>query len=400
MRELQVLLFGRRAGTLTLAGQRLGFRYCAEWLAQPDAMALSLSLPLQAQPFDDHQARPFFAGLLAQVTARNDFARLAHPGSECAGAVRFLGAGQELPAAQAHAVRWLGDAEVLDLLEDRPMRGGTQTLRRALAGAPDRLPVVFDGARIGLPLGGTPSSHFLRAALPGVEHGVANAAFCTALAQVMGLRPAQTQFHAVQGRPFLLVERYDRVVDAAGRPQRLHQEDFCQALGVSPETRYQHQGGPGLAPCFDLLRRAARPARPQLLRLFDDAVFNALIGNHAAHTGSFSLLYAGKETILAPFDTFWSAAVHPALAPKMALAIGSQYDFSRLQARDWERFADGTGFSREHSRSRILELAESLPLAARRLHSAAGRVYSGNAVAERIVALITQRCALTRGLLG
>lgn len=58
----------------------------------------------------------------------------------------------------------------------------------------------------------------------------------------------------MQGRAFLLVERYDRVLkdDAQHQPQlqRLHQEDFCQALGVVPELKCQNEGGPGLAQCF------------------------------------------------------------------------------------------------------------------------------------------------------
>src|SRR5690606_16575688 len=120
-------------------------------------------------------------------------------------------------------------------------------------------------------------------------------------AEVMQLKPANSKIHAVRDRAFLLVERYDRVMDVSGRRQRLHQEDFCQALGVVPEMKYQNEGGPDLAQCFDLVRRATRPSAPQILRLFDAAIFNALIGNHDAHAKNFSLLYAGKAPVLAPF---------------------------------------------------------------------------------------------------
>ena len=86
--ELEVWLFDRRVGSLSLLNGRLRFAYAPDWLALPQAMALSQSLPLQAQPFDDHQARPFFAGLLPegqmrrliaqqfQVSGQNDFALL------------------------------------------------------------------------------------------------------------------------------------------------------------------------------------------------------------------------------------------------------------------------------------------------------------------------------------
>lgn len=84
--ELEVWLFADRVGTLALVDGRLNFSYAPHWLEQSDAVALSASLPLQAEPFDDHKARPFFAGLLPegqmrrliaqqfQVSGQNDFA--------------------------------------------------------------------------------------------------------------------------------------------------------------------------------------------------------------------------------------------------------------------------------------------------------------------------------------
>lgn len=65
--ELEVRLFSSHVGTLVLTDGRLGFRYASTWLAQSNAVALSASLPLQAEPFDDRQARPFFAGLLPEA---------------------------------------------------------------------------------------------------------------------------------------------------------------------------------------------------------------------------------------------------------------------------------------------------------------------------------------------
>ncbi|WP_159915768.1 type II toxin-antitoxin system HipA family toxin [Pantoea sp. 18069] len=409
--ELGVWLFADRVGTLALVDGRLNFCYAPDWLLQPDAVALSISLPLQAPPFDDRQTRPFFAGLLPegqmrrliaqqfQVSGQNDFALLDHIGGECAGAVTFLETGQALPVpTRNHDVQWLSDEEVaaiLDELPRRPMLAGKDGLRLSLAGAQDKLPVVFDGARIGLPLNGTPSSHILKPAIHAVEDSVTNEGFCMALAEAMQLKPAKSEVHAVLGRPFLLVARYDRVVDAPGHRQRLHQEDFCQALGVVPEMKYQNEGGPDLAQCFDLVRRATRPSAPQILRLFDSVIFNALIGNHDAHAKNFSLLYAGKAPVLAPFYDMLSTAVYPTLTPKMAMKIGSKYKFSEVQARHWEQFAESVGLSKAQSKRRILELAKSLPPTANGLRSAPGLGFAGNAVVERIMALIEQRCALT-----
>ena len=409
--ELEVWLFADRVGTLALVDGRLSFRYAPGWLSRPDALALSASLPLQAEPFDDRTSRPFFAGLLPegqmrrliaqrfQVSGQNDFALLDHIGGECAGAVSFLEPGQALrTSAQGDDVQWLSDEEVVALLDElprRPMLAGRDGLRLSLAGAQDKLPVVFDGERIGLPLDGTPSSHILKPAIHAVEDSVINEGFCMALAEAMQLKAAKARIHVVLVRCFLLVERYDRVVTAPGHRQRLHQEDFCQALGVVPEMKYQNEGGPDLAQCFDLVRRATRPSAPQVLRLFDCVIFNALIGNHDAHAKNFSLLYSGKPPVLAPLYDTLSTAVYPTLTPKMAMKIGSKYKFSEVQARHWDQFAEAAGLAKAQAKRRILALAKSLPASARKLQSEPGHNFAGNGVVERINALIEQRCALT-----
>jgi serine/threonine-protein kinase HipA len=408
--ELDVWLFADRVGTLALVEGRLNFRYAPDWPSRPNAVALSTSLPLQAEPFDDHKTRPFFAGLLPegqmrrliaqqfQVSNQNDFALLDHIGGECAGAVTFLEPGQILPAPAHDDVQWLSDDEVVAILDElprRPMLAGFDGLRLSLAGAQDKLPVVFDGSRLGLPRNGTPSSHILKPAIHAVEDSVANEGFCMALAEAMQLRPAKSKIHVVLKRPFLLVERYDRVTDAEGQRQRLHQEDFCQALGVVPEMKYQNEGGPDLAQCFALVRRVTRPSAPQVLRLLDYVIFNALIGNHDAHAKNFSLLYSGKTPVLAPFYDTLSTAVYPTLTPKMSMKIGSKYKFGEVQALHWNQFAEGLGLAKAQTKRRILELAKSLPPTARKLQSDPVHGFVGNAVVERIISLIDQRCALT-----
>lgn len=190
--ELDVWLFADRVGTLALVEGRLNFCYAPAWLLLPNTVALSTSLPLQAEPFDDHKTRPFFAGLLPegqmrrliaqqfQVSGQNDFALLDHIGGECAGAVTFLEPGQPLPKSAIEDVQWLSEEEliaVLDELPRRPMLAGKNGLRLSLAGAQDKLPVVFDGDRIGLPRNGIPSSHILKPAIHAVEDSVINEGF-------------------------------------------------------------------------------------------------------------------------------------------------------------------------------------------------------------------------------
>ena len=58
----------------------------------------------------------------------------------------------------------------------------------------------------------------------------------------------------------LLVSRFDRVVDGAS-VQRLHQEDFAQALGLGPHLKYQRNGTPSR--CFSAAMPTGTAASPK-----------------------------------------------------------------------------------------------------------------------------------------
>jgi serine/threonine-protein kinase HipA len=423
--QLEVWLLGSHVGTLMQMDGRLAFSYAPAWLQRAAAGAatvpLSQSLPLQAGPFDDRATRPFFAGLLPegekrrlvakalQASRQNDFALLDGIGGECAGAVTLLAPGQTPTAPIQHAaVRWLDERALLHLLDEmpqRPMLAGQEGLRLSLAGAQDKLPVVVEPAagnvplRIGLPLFGAPSTHILKPAIAGVDGSVFNEAFFMTLAGALKLPVAPAQIQRVAGRTVLLVQRYDRVpsTDAAGavQPARLHQEDFCQAMGVPPEHKYQNEGGPDLAQCFALLRRATRPSAPHTLALLDLVVFNALIGNHDAHGKNFSLLYGPAGTGLAPLYDALCTAAYPQLTDKMAMKLGGKYRFSEVMARHWEQFARDAGLSPAQVKKRVIDIARRLPDMAHQIRAGFEAHGYGSPVLSRIVALVERRCALT-----
>ena len=220
------------------------------------------------------------------------------------------------------------------------------------------------------------------------------------LAAALKLDVARASIHGISNQRFLLVERYDRRLvkqDKAGQIQlqRLHQEDFCQALGVAPETKYQHEGGPDLTQAFDLVRRATRPSAPNTLRLLDFVIFNALIGNHDAHAKNFSLLYTPQGAVLAPMYDALSTAVYPDLSDKMAMKIGSKYKFADIQPRHWEQFALAAALSPAQVKKRVLKIARRLPDLAHTLQTTMDAEGNTHPVLGQIVALITQRCALT-----
>jgi serine/threonine-protein kinase HipA len=354
---------------------------------------LSQSLPIRSEPFDDRATRPFFAGLLPeggkrkqiaktlQISTQNDYALLDSLGGECAGAVTLLEPGQSpRPLDGARDVRWLDHAQLLQVLDEmplRPMRAGDDGLRLSLAGAQDKLPVVLDadGQRVGLPLNGSPSTHILK---PPID---------VARTHIQAIADGEQQRH------YLLVARYDRQTDLPG--QRLHQEDFCQALGIVSEHKYQNEGGPGLAQAFALVHSVTRPSAPHTLKLLDYVVFNALIGNHDAHGKNFSLLYTPAGAVLTPLYDALCTAVYPTLTDKMAMKIGGKYKFSEVMARHWEQFALDAALSPAQVKKRILDIAKRLPDLAHATQAALLSQGNGHPIIDRIVTLIEQRCALT-----
>jgi serine/threonine-protein kinase HipA len=410
-RSLDVWLLGARVGRLDQSAGRLSFAYDADWLSRPTAAPLSASLPLRADAFDDRAARPFFAGLLPEqdrrdqvaraigVSGRNDFALLDALGGECAGAVTFTHPG-ERPIEQATDLdyRVLGDEElaaIIDRLPGRPLLAGEEGIRLSLAGAQDKLPVLVVDGRIALPLHGAPSSHILKPAIRRIEDSVHNEGFCLALAKATGFKVVQAEIRSVEKRPYLLVERYDRIRGPDNRPRRVHQEDFCQALGVAPEYKYQNEGGPSVVDCFALVRKATRPAALYLPQFLDGVLFNTLIGNNDAHAKNYSLVYGDGGTTLAPLYDVLCTAAYPELTPKMAMKIGGYYKFSDIFPRHWGRFAQTAGLSPPQVRRRLLDLVQGLPRAAHQLCAEfKGRGQATPSI-DRIIEIIEHRCGLT-----
>ena len=380
-RDLTVYLQGEAVGTLRQEGSgRLMFFYLGEWLERPEARPISLSLPLREEPFDDGAARPFFAGLLPDELARdrlarylgvsrqNDFALLAEVGGECAGAVALYPPETRPPAVGEGRLEPLDEAALAALLRDlprRPLHAGGE-LRLSLAGAQDKMALVRHDGTFFLPRGDLPTTHILKPAADRFADTVLNELFCLRLAARLGLQVPAVEIAAAERISFLVIERYDRARDDDGGVRRLHQEDFCQALAIPPERKYQSEGGPSFARCFDLLGACARPALDRL-ELLRRVLFNYLIGNADAHGKNFALLHGAGGPRLAPAYDLVCTTVYPDHTDRMAMKIGGKSRFPQVLPRHWERFARDTGLAPPRVRRDLLAMAERLGAEARLL---------------------------------
>ena len=396
-------------------GGQMIFQYAERWLETPGASPLSQSLPLRKKRFSRNECRGYFGGILPEeskreiiarnlgISARNDYAMLEQIGGECAGAVTFVPTGEPLPESD-YRYRTLSSEElaaVLIELPRRPLLAGDEGIRLSLAGAQDKVAVRVDNDEISLPLGGAPSTHILKPAVERFEGVVANEALCMRLAAAIGIPTAKVETRSVEGMDYLLVERYDRIY-REGQAQesvleRLHQEDFCQALGIVSEMKYQKEGGPSLKQCFALLREVSSTPVIDLSRLLDAVIFNYLVGNNDAHGKNFSLLYRGIATddmqvSLSPLYDIVSTVYYPEISRTMAMKLGGEYSSEKVMPRNFEQFAEEAGLAKPMVRRRVMEVIEAILSALAALELVDGTT-------EAVSRLIGARCAQAKRLL-
>jgi serine/threonine-protein kinase HipA len=355
---------------------RLELVYAAEWLDSAEAFAISLSLPLQPTPHPASVAHSFFANLLPEglvrericqrlkLSADNDVALLRAIGGDCAGALSITDQAAhprddhyEAIDARQLAAWATGEVPVL------PAITGRAGVRLSLAGAQDKLPVKQDQEGLWLPQGNSPSTHLLKFTAERFSRLPANEAFTTLLAHELGLRTVKIEILETETNPIAVIERYDRTLSEP--VQRLHQEDACQALGIGPSRKYEGEGGPTLARCFDLARRYCSTPVKALDDLLRWTVFNVLAGNADAHAKNLSFLHtAGRQVELAPAYDLVCTAVYKQLDASQAMSIGGQRDPANLSREHWEGLAEATGIRPRVVLATVEELAAGAPRAA------------------------------------
>lgn len=318
------------------------------------AQIISVNMPIREQPYDDMRCEAFFGGLLPESDAArkaigkqygishgNTFALLKAIGYDCAGAISFHEMSE--PVISQSSVALDGKIvteedlyEHIKMLPKKPLFLGFEGLRLSLAGVHDKAAVCIIDEKIALPINGCPTTHILKPAVSAFEGIVENEYVCLQLAAKVGLSVPHVEIRQAKEISYLLVERYDRRIQD-NQITRIHQEDFCQALGIVSARKYQNEGGPGFKDCFNLLNDTTQPAINRN-KLAAAIVFNFLIGNMDAHGKNFSLLHVTPSQLeLTPFYDMLCTRFYPSLTAKMAMKIGSKYEADRVLPRHWEQ---------------------------------------------------------------
>ncbi|SEA55582.1 serine/threonine-protein kinase HipA [Desulfuromusa kysingii] len=373
--HLQVKIDGRLVGRLWLDKHKnFCFQYNTSWL-QYFRLPLSLSLPLQKDPFLDDLSHPFFANLLPEekikvvlarnlgISLHNDYGILERIGGDCAGAVSLDIKTAELKTTTGE-YRQLSTEELATIIKElskRPFLAGEEGIRLSLAGAQKKLPIYYDEHDFHLSIGSVPSNAIIKPPIEDFDSTVENETFCMALAKTIGLDVPESFIYRYGKEKVFVIKRYDRVQNGP-TVKRLHQEDFCQALGVLPEYKYEVEGGPSLAACFSLVRNNSTRAAKDVLSLLNWVIFNVLIGNSDAHAKNISLLLLEAGPVLAPFYDLLSTRIysHYGLTEKLAMKIGGESNPNLIQKKQWQAFADEVKIKPHLVLNRVVDIAKQI----------------------------------------
>ncbi len=401
--RLSVYLHNSLAGYLWLSDtSRFSVQYDPIYLENPDAIPLSLSLPMREAPYVNDMARPFFSNLLPegevrsliakikQISEQNDFKLLEAIGGECAGAVSIIPEYMVLSTESDYTV--LAEQEIEDIITAnaiRPVLILKDELRLSLAGAQNKIPVYFDNDRFYLTSGIAPSSHILKPQSPYFGDVVQNEHFCMMLADFVQL-PVPKSF-ILKGKKHIayIVERYDRIKVKDGMIERLHQEDLCQVLGCMPGQKYENEGGPGLSECCQVLDRYSSQPILDKQALVKWVIFNYFIGNADAHGKNLSLIREiGGNIRLAPFYDLISTRAYPEISKKMAMKIGKETRFDWIMERHWRQMADQLDLKFSYLKKLIREVAEALEKSTAEMADSIISKYDGEKTIQKICGIL------------
>ncbi|MCR4734290.1 MAG: type II toxin-antitoxin system HipA family toxin [Treponema sp.] len=359
--KLNVFLGNEKAGSLESTDNRgVIFIYDKNYLMNKNAVPLSASLPLQSEEFPQKQCIPFFSGLLPEEDSRKKIADYLHIsetstlkllealGGECAGLISILTEGDSLSTETSYSLNsenyeLLDDKKLSDFIEKmntRPLIKADDKLRLSLAGAQEKLALAKINGEWYLPLNGAPSTHILKPTRTGSLSSLAiNEYICMKLAKSFGLPVPEVDLLKIAGKDVFVIERYDRINDG-NFIQRLHQEDFCQALGIMSTSKYQNDGGPGIADIFNTITKVCTVPVLESQKFLRYVIFNYLMGNCDSHGKNYSLLYKNDRVELSPLYDVVSTVIYPGLTEKLSMKIGKHYEIQKVSKEDFSLLAE------------------------------------------------------------
>lgn len=385
-----------------------GFVYSQTWRGRRGAFPLSVTMPLAEREVEPSVFLTWAANLLPEadqlvmvgrslgVSPGDTIGLLERIGRDTAGALSFGAPGGRTRSGWAPIARDQDLERIIDELPRKPFLAGDDGVSMSLAGVQSKIAVGRDEqGRLYIPVDGAPSTHILKPDSDRLLGSVPNEAFCLTLARRCGLRVPSVTTGRAGGRSYLLIERYDR--RAIGDEwRRLHQEDFCQALGLPPSAKYERNRtgpkGPSAADMLMVVRKHA--LAPDVLALLDAIVFNILACNTDAHAKNYSLMVTNGRPTSAPIYDFMCASVFDGITPNLAQSIDGKTRGDHLRRRHWTRFLQAAGFGAAPMLRRINALATRVLAELPSAQADVTAMAAGGAGLNEVVTAIRRRASM------
>lgn len=361
----------------------VAFAYRSDYLQRPDALALSLSLPLGDFTYADVVTRAYFDNLLQErdtarkeITDRHGLANddivgiLFHLGKDCAGAVSVLAEGAppaKLPGDYATDYDAYSDERLAHIVKAfhhrEPLPADLQD-PSPLAGVQSKIAVTLlpDG-RLAEPVpgSGAPTTHILKVPDFRRWQDAGHEREAMRLSSGRGFPTAAVELRRIADITTLLVKRFDRLLDAQGRVIRRHQEDFCQALGLPARLKYQRRGQPGrrydATAIAGLLNQTAEPVIERQ-RFVAQTLFDILIGNVDGHAKNFALFHlpSGRIETTPRYDVM-PTMLDRQTTNEFSYRIGGAAHLAELSWSAIDAFLADLGYASAAGRKRVAQAA-------------------------------------------
>ena len=387
MIELDICI--ERNGSMIPVGTIIGndvsdacFQYDVEYRRSRDATALSISLPLQDEPFSPAWTTRFFDGLLPEGFTRRSVAQWMHVdegnylsilhglGRECLGAIRVTEKGETQDASYEQ----VSSEHIRELAAEGATKSTDLVVKShlSLTGASGKVGLYYDreNDRWYLPHGTAASTHIVKQSHVRLDGIVTNEQLSLMTAEQCGISIPHSFIintgKGAENEVLFATRRYDRLIlkddfrliSGLPCPLRLHQEDFAQAMGIPASDKYERKADTHMRGMFDVLRKhSANPIEDQL-KLWDLVVFNFLIGNTDAHIKNFSLLYGSdlKSIRLAPAYDLVSTVVYEQSTRDMAFSIAGIYSIDEINAEVFRKAAKTVGLGERIAMKRFSDM--------------------------------------------
>lgn len=397
---LEVVLDGQHAGQLTQDSHgRLAFTYDDDYREQDDATPLSLSMRPTRKRHENKVVEPFLRGLLPDsqpvldrwaarfhVSANSPFGLLSHVGEDVAGAAQFVVPDRLAEAVTGGTLTPVNEdyitARLAALRSDRAAWNDPDSPGQfSLAGAQSKFALYQDPVVGGwfIPTGRYATTHILKPALPNLNDQDLNEHLCLVAAGNLGLDAAESAFMQFGDERAIVLTRYDRTVSDEGEIVRVHQEDFCQALGIMPVHKYERgehrrRGqGPGVVRMVELMREVqpADEARYSAEHYVKALAYNWLIYAPDAHAKNYSILLSGSDALASPLYDISSVLPYPRTGlgnegfdlrrMAMAMSVNGEFQNNLVTGEHWLGLARRLKLDSEEVLGWVTDLADRVP---------------------------------------